>query len=284
MTNRIIFIGWFFIAVGFALYWYPLKYLTDMQIGSPQLLFYAFSSASLCTIPWLGCQVKQWRGHAESLLAVGLSGSVMLTFLNFSLVSGDPLSVIGIFCLTLAAILLLKRVLSQQPIIFVEYFVLLLVLITSLVVLFVLRETTHFHWTQLTSVLAGASCYLFFKYHSSNLNVPLASKLSATFICSTWLVGMVVIFSPRFVSFPQENAVFFSVLFGVLCLLPVLLSVLVIFLVQPEESLLLWLVLVLVIAILSVGFFESTLSSKAELWVALSLIFPACILVYRMSQ
>lgn len=284
MTNRIIFIGWFAVAVGFALCWYPLKYLKGMQMGSPQLLFYAFSSASLCTIPWLGNQVKLWQGHTDSLLAVGLSGSVVLTFLNFSLLGGEPLSVVSIFCLTLTAILLLKGVLSNQQLGVTEFLILLTNLLVSLVVLFVLQSTSQFHWSQFTAVLAGISCYKFFRYHSSSLAVPLASKLSAIFICSTWLVGMVIIFSPRLVSFPQENAVLISVLYGVLCLVPVLLAVLRVFQEQPERYLLLWVVLVLGVAILSVGSFESTVFDATRLGVIFSLIVIAYLLTIKAKQ
>lgn len=278
MTSRIIFISCFVVAVGYSLCWYPLQYLKAMQIGSPQLLFYAFSSASLCTIPWLALQVKEWRGHTESLLAVGLSGAVMLTFLNFSLLSGDPLSAISIFCLVIAIILLLKRALSQQSLIITEFMALLVVIVVSLVILFGLDDKLSFHWTQLTSALAGIACYLFFRYHGSSPAIPLTSKLSAIFICSTWLVGMVMIFSPRLVSFPQENAVLISVLYGVLCLIPILLSMLRIFLKQQEMNMQLWSMLVLSVAILSVGLFRHTLFDTPELGAIIVLVVFAGIL------
>ena len=259
MTNRITSVGWFIVAAVFALCWYPLKYLKGMQIGSPQLLFYAFASASLCTIPWLAYQVKQWRNQTESLLVFGISGSVMLTFLNFSIVTGEPLDSISIFTFVISSILLLKRVHSEHPIVFAEFMVLLAIAIASLLVFFGLRTTPiGWHWSQFTAVIAGLACYLFYVKHAQSSGIPLGPKLAAVFICSTWLVGMVIIFSPRFVSFPYENAILISIFYGVVGLIPILLALLKIFSVPQEKSLLIWIVLVLVVAVISVEYFEVT--------------------------
>ena len=257
MTNRITSVGWFLVAAVFALCWYPLKYLKGMQIGSPQLLFYAFASASLCTIPWLAYQAKEWRNQTESLLVFGITGSVMLTFLHFSIMGGEILGSISIFSLVVSSILLLKRVLSEQSIVFTEFLVLLVIAVASLLVFFGLRTTViAWHWSQLSAVIAGLSCYLFYQKNGSNQSIPVASRLAAVFICSTWLVGMVIIFSPRFVSFPYENAVLISVLYGVLGLIPVLLAVLKVFSAPQEKNLLIWVALVLIVAVVSVEFLE----------------------------
>lgn len=259
MTNRIIFIGWFLIAVGFAISWYPLKYLKGMQMGSPQLLFYAFASASLSTLPWLAYQAKEWRNRSESLLLFGITGSVMVTFLNFSIASGDPLGVVGLFCLTLSSALLLKRVLSNQALVFKEFLVLLLIIVVSLVSYFGMSATPYkLHWTQFTAIFAGIASYWFYKSHGSSHDIPLGSKLAAVFICSTWLVGMVIIFSPRFVSFPYENAVLMSIAYGVVFLIPIVISISKVFSVQDEKYLLLWLVMGLATVLITTHYVDVT--------------------------
>lgn len=263
MTNRISSVGWFVVAAAFALFWYPLKYLKGMQIGSSQLLFYAFASASICTIPWLAYQVKAWRNQTEPLLMIGITGAVMLAFLNFSILSGDVLSSISIFSLVISSILLLKRVLSEQALVFIEFLFLLVVAVSSLLVLFGLGASSRgLHWSQFAAIIAGISCYFFFKKHSQSSEVPIASKLAAVFICSTWIVGMVIIFSPRFVSFPYENAVLFSVLYGVVGLVPVAIAVLKILSAPEENNLLIWVVSVLLLAVISVELVRVNLSDS----------------------
>lgn len=252
MTHKTIPIGWIFIAGGMSLWWYPIQHLRGMQIGSAQLLFYAFLSATVCTVPWLAYQARQWKGHTPSLLIIGLSGSATLVLLNFSLFSGDTVNVFSIFCATPAIFTLSKKVSTNEQLNFVEYFSLVTLILASLAMLLGMEGGVRFHWTQLTSFLAGASCYFLFKSHSENPTLLLASKTSAIFICSTWMSGMAVIFSPRGVSFPQENAALASMLYGVLLMVPILLSTLKVLQSSRGKYFLTWLILVLVASVVSV--------------------------------
>lgn len=254
MTNKTIFIGWFSIALGLALCWYPLQYLKEMQIGSAQLLFYAFSSATLCTIPWLVYQAKQWQGSTQSLLVIGLSGSSMLVFLSFSLLSGEAASTFSIFCASAAVMMLYRRISTGDQLNVAEYFALVMIVLASITVLFEVKDGFSFHWRQLTAFLSGLSCYFLYKLLGNNVTIPIASKLSVIFICSTWMSGMAIIFSPMSVSFPQENAALSSMLFGILCLLPIQFSLLKVLQRPRDKYFLLWLILTLVVSVSSVRF------------------------------
>lgn len=265
MTNRKIFIAWLTLAIGLALSWYPLKQLKDLQIGSPQLLFYAFASASLCTAPWLAYQVRSWRAETQALLSIGLSGACMVTFLHFSLLNGSAESVFSIFSLVPTTIFLLKSVLSEEPFHVGEFSIFVMVIIACFTVLFNAKNGFNSQWMMVTSLLAGLFCYVLFMLQSRNTALPLASKLSAVFICSTWLVGMVIIFSTKFVSFPQENAVLASILYGIFCLTPVLLAVLKIMTHCRRSDLLIWLALTLLVSVVSLRLIEGG-SYEIEAW------------------
>lgn len=190
MTNRITFIGWLILATGLALCWYPLKHLKGMQIGSPQLLFYAFSSASLCSLPWLAYQVKQWRSRTQYLLQIGLTGAVAITFLHFSLLAGEPQTVISIFCLIPVVLIFVLRMLSAESLNPSEFLIFLMIVTASLIAIFGQGEGLSFNWSELMALVAGLFCYLLFRQHNVALEIPLASKLSAILICSTWLVWL----------------------------------------------------------------------------------------------
>jgi len=256
MTNKLIFIGSLILAVGLALCWYPLKVVSETQIGSAQLLFFAFAAASLCTLPWLAYQVKSWRGRSQSLLQVALSGSLSLTFLHFSLLYGEPLTVFGIFCLVPAVILFLRRTLGKAALNIGELAVLMMVIVASMIILFGIKGGLNYQWNELGAVVAGAACFLLFMLHGKVTDIPLGSKVAGIFICSTWLVGMAIIFSPRFINFPHDNAMSTSALYGALCLIPVVFSVLYILRDANTPHFLLWISLLLVISLISVALFK----------------------------
>ncbi|PID45447.1 MAG: hypothetical protein CSB47_08570 [Proteobacteria bacterium] len=277
-----IFIGWLVLAAGLAVCWYPLRQLSDMQIGNPQLLFFAFSSASLCTVPWLVYQMKQWRKDAPYLLGVGLSGAVMLTFFHFAILNGNPQTVIGLFCLVPAIIMLVSKLLAQEVLDFTRFLSLVLIIAACLLAVLTTTGGIRAYWTDFISLIAGIACYLFFKLQHPTLKLPIMSRLSVILICSTWMVGMVIIFSPRVVSFPQENANLASVMYGIFCVIPVLLALLHVLSDKKEKHLLLWLALSLGVGVVGSVIAAGKLMMFSHWAPLILLLLSACVLITKL--
>lgn len=253
MVKKTLPIGLLILAVGFGLLWYPLRQLKGMQMGSAQLLFYAFASASVFTAPWLAYQVKQWRAKSQSLFLIGFSGALAFTLLFFALLSGDPLAVMSLFCLMPAAILLVTKLLSHQALGMRAFLGLLLIVLVSLSAFFSSSKGIRLHWSELSAMIAGLAFYSCYRFQQSNADLPVLSQLSAIMVCSTWVSGMVIIFSPRMVSFPQDYAALLSVLFGLFCINSVIGALLFILSKYYENALLAWLGLVISVSFASLA-------------------------------
>jgi len=246
MASNLKFISCILLSACLGLCWLPLSQLTNMQIESSQLLFFAFSAASLVTIGFMACQVEKWRHNTLDLLIFALTGGVSNVSLHYSLLHGNPIVVLSLFSLSMVAALFLVRLAKGQNLVATEFITVLALLLVAISTLMTLNSSLKFHWSQVLAVLAAAGFYRLFTLNGQKMSqIPIVSKLSALFIASTWLVGMVLIFSPRSASFPQEHATLYSALYGTILLVPIVASIIYIFSKNNFMILLLWITVLL---------------------------------------
>ena len=278
MTSNLKFIISVFLSAVLGLVWYPLLQLKSMQIESSQLLFFAFLAASLLTVTFMARQVEKWRNNTLELLIFALTGGVSNGLLHYSLLFGNPIVVLSLFCISMVASLFLTRLSKGHNLDTGEFATILCLLLMAFSILMAVDSPLTFHWSQILAMLAGAGFYrLFMLNEQSVCQIPILSKLAAMFIASTWLVGIVLIFSPRSASFSQENASFYSVLYGAMILTPVVASVIYILAKNSLTTLLLWTTALLGVNLIGLLLHQGVGSLSGLLWPCLLLVL-ACII------
>lgn len=277
MANNLKFIISLCLSAGLGLCWYPLAKIGSMQIESSQLLFFAFSAASLLTVVFLARQVEKWRHNTLELLILALTGGVSTVLIQYALLHGNPIAVVSLFCMTLAVAFFLVHLVKGQNLVAGEFITIIVLILVAVSTLMVISGVLMPHWSQILAVLAGVGFYrLWLLNGQARSEIPIMSKLASLFIASTWLVGMVLIFSPRSTSFPQENTALFSILYGALILVPVMASV--VFVLAKVNSLIfsIWITMLLSANLIGMFIHLGSESSGLLVWPVLLLI-PAYI-------
>jgi hypothetical protein len=249
MMNKIIVSFALVLSSLLALCWYPLGIISKTHLVNTQILFYAFASAALLTVPLLFIQASRWRPQAPLLVCFAVISSLANTLLQYSLLEGDTLAVISVFCMVLSCLLLFSK--TELNITF-NYIVNLSVVLSAILMLFFLGEGLRDHWTEWASAAVALLFFLLLRLDKYMTTIPLGSKLSVSLIGSTWIIGMVTIFSERFSSYIQDNAVSFSIIYGLLCLMPITAATLYLLSSRRAGYILLWPSLMLVISLISV--------------------------------
>ncbi|WP_022954480.1 hypothetical protein [Leucothrix mucor] len=221
MTTKITIASLVLIALWLASSWYPIKYLSDMRLGSTQLVFFAFIAATLVTAPWLFLQVRQWITQSKALILIAIGGGVANTLLHLAVLNGELLRVLPAFSTVLMSLLLLDQIFfSVEPKFSRSLTLASLVLIASIG----MRSLSGFGGIQSNEILAGLAGVGFYLALAisikSGKQLPLISKVSAIMVCSTWFVGMIIIFSSHTSSFPEQYAITLSGVYGLMYLLP----------------------------------------------------------------
>lgn len=192
-----------------------------MRLGSTQLVFFAFIVATLVTIPWLFLQVRQWISQSKALILIAIGGGGANTLLHLAVLNGELLRVLPAFSTVLMTLLLLNQVFfSVEPKLSRSVILISLVLIAGIG----MRSLSGFGDIQSNEILAGLAgvgFYMALVVSTKNgKQLPLMGKVSAIMVCSTWFVGMMIIFSSHISSFPEQYAITLSGVYGLMYLLP----------------------------------------------------------------
>lgn len=287
MASKIKFILLVFVSAGLGFCWYPLVKLESMKIEISQLLFFAFAAASLLVVFFLVCQVERWRKRTLELLIFSLVGGISNALLHYSLLLGEPIGIMSVFCMSLVMALFLGRLSSGKNLATNEFLIILLILLVAVSLLLVAKDGFVLHWSQLLAVLAGVGFYnLSMLKGQSSDGIPIMSKVGGLLIGSTWLVGMVLIFSPRSASFPHENAALFSLLYGAVLLVPMVVSLVYMLANYSLPTLLLWVTMLLTINSMGVVFYSGSSSVEVLLWpfLMLTLTFSLLFTLFKASS
>lgn len=260
------------LSAALGLCWYPLSKLESMQMETSQLLFFAFSSGALITSPFMAFQVKKWRTKTLELLIFGLVGGVSVAILHYSLLDDFPIAALSLFAMSAVGSLFYDRLKKSEPIGIGEFMTMLSLLLAALLIVLSM-DGLKFDWTKVLAVFSGIGFYrLILLNEGSSTSIPIISRVAAVFIASTWLVGMMLIFSPRSNNFPLENAAFFSALYGVVILLPIIFSIVFVLIKNQFSTLLFWITLMLAFTLLGAIAYSNVTSLNVMIWVSLLLI------------
>lgn len=228
-----------------------------MQLEHSHLLFFAFAAASLLMVVLMARQADRWRKKTPELLIYGLTAGVSTVLLHYSFLLGRPVAVVATFSTAVVVALFLDRLGKGENLVAIEFSMILSLLMLAISTLFILSEFLVGQWWPLLAILAGIGFYRLSLLGHAQDGIPVLSRVAALFVVSTWLVGMVLIFSPHSTTFPEENATFYSALYGLLILVPIMVSLVFILMNQNRQTLLLWLAL-----LLSVNFISMLLDLK----------------------
>ena len=247
-----------------ALCWYPLSVISKTHLVDTQILFYAFASAALLSLPFLFKQASRWRPHAPLLVCFAIISSLANTLLQYSLLAGDSFVVISVFCITLSCLLFFFKTESNMT---ATLFIALSIVVAAIMMLFLFGGGMKYHWTEWGAVIIALLFFGLLRLEQHSKVIPLGSKLAASLLGSTWLVGMITIFSERFSSYMQDNAVGFSVIYGSLFMMPIMAAVLYVLSIKRSGYVWLWLSL-----LLSVNLVDRFLGSEGTSLVSVSLL------------
>ena len=256
MMNKFAAICVLILSSALALCWYPLGIISKTHLVDTQILFYAFSSAAILTVPFLFKQANQWRPHAPLLVIFAILSSMASILLQYSLLEGESLIIISIICITLSGLLLFSK---AESVMTLDFLVITSITVLAIMVLFLIGGGLKNHWTEWSAVLIAVLFFGLLRLDLYSSVIPLGSRLSASLIGSTWIIGMITIFSEHFSSYIQDNAVGLSITYGSICLIPIMASVLYVLSSKRANYVLLWLPLMLM-----VNLFGSFLNGNAD--------------------
>jgi hypothetical protein len=135
MTSKLKVIISVCLSAGLGICWYPLSKLEGMQVESSQLLFFAFSAASLLTAPIMALQVKTWRTNTLELLIFGLVGGISSAIFHYSLLGEFPVTALSLFSMAAVGSLFLDRVIKSEEIAAKDFLTLLSLILAALLIL-----------------------------------------------------------------------------------------------------------------------------------------------------
>ena len=230
MTSKFKFIALMLLSAGMGLYWYPLAKLESLQIESAQLLFFAFSSASILTVPFMAREANTWRKKTFELLIYALTGGASTVLLQFAFLQGSSTVVVALFCMAVLVVFFFNSMLSKQSFAISDFLLFLTLMLSASLLLLIANGLAVVQWWQLFAVLSGVGASrLLGVGEEDGSSIPVMTRVASIFLVSTWLVGMVLIFSPLSASFPKEHSTLFSFLYGAIVLVPIVAATVMIF-------------------------------------------------------
>lgn len=207
----------FFSSIGWGLTWLPVKYLNQSGIDGIQLLFIAFSAASLLMLPLLLRQRKQWLPQINFLLFIALVGGIANIAFQTSLIYGDVVRVMILFYLlpiwsVIGGRIFLKEKIDRLRIITVISCISGAFLILGGMAIFYQVPT----WIDVMAVVSG------FSYAMNNLlfratqEIPVGSKVAAMFMgCAVLLGSYLMIQTTNVVAEQSIDNIGLTILYGV---------------------------------------------------------------------
>ena len=283
MISKLKFIISICLSASLGLCWYPLVKLEAMHVDSSQLLFFAFSAASILTVPFLAFQVGQWRTRTLELLVFGLVGGISTGLLHYAFLNENPVPVASLFLGAAVAALFFDRLSKGAAIKAGDFLIMLSLTLVTVLILLTFREQLTFKWAQLLAVLAGVGFHqLMVLNKPPETGIPLMSKVAAVFLASTWLVGIMLIFSPRSTSFPEENYALYCALYGGVLLLPMVISLVHVLVNKQLNVFFMWVTLLLGSNLAGALIYSNLSINSPVLWLFLVLVLICGIQLARM--
>ena len=204
---------------GWGLTWLAIKGLNTMGLDGLHLVFIAFASAGLLLSPFLFLQRQAWQGRVKFLLLITLLGGFANLSFQTAIYHGDVVRVMILFyLLPVWSVLGGWYFLKEKP----DWIRLLAVVVSISGALLILRVDsdtfTGLSWVDLLAIGSGLSFAMnniVFRFTASQ---PLAGKVSAMFLGCAILIGGYLLLNPVQSAMPDNNAIWYAVLYGVVFL------------------------------------------------------------------
>lgn len=219
MNTRFAVLVLFLSSAGWGLTWMPIKALSNMGLDGMHLVFTAFFSGALLSLPWLFKQRAHWQKKVSLMVMIALAGGFANASFQTAIYHGDVIRVMILFYMLPIWSVIGGRVFLGEKIDAVRIFAVLL----SLSGAFVILDIGHTSWAGVSNVdllaigsgLGLAATNILFRFTQ---DIPVMSKVCAMFIGCTVLIGLSLMVFTTAASLPDNNAVFWAVAYGALWL------------------------------------------------------------------
>jgi len=202
-------------SIGWGLTWLALKGLNEMGLDSMQLIFIAFASGSLVLLPWLVKQVAFWKNNLGFMLLIALCGGFANVAFQSAIYHGDVVRVMILFYMLPVWSVLGGRIILKEKIDAIRITAVLLCLSGAYVILDVWNASWHgITWVDFLAIGSGlglATTNILFRFTQ---DIPVMSKVSATFIGCTVMIAVALSLSTESVALPDNSALPLAVLYG----------------------------------------------------------------------
>jgi len=203
-------------SVGWGITWLPIKHIHDMGLDSMHLILIAFSSAAVVVLPWLIKQYGLWKSSMGFMLMILLAGGFANAAFQTAITHGDVIRVMILFYMLPVWSIIGGRIFLKEKIDATRIIAVTLCLSGAAIILDVWNTSwqgiSYIDLLAIGSGLGLAITNILFRFTQS---VPLMSKVAASFIGCSVLIGSFMLFSGNSAALPQQTqAIPLAMLYG----------------------------------------------------------------------
>ncbi|MCB1703601.1 MAG: DMT family transporter [Halioglobus sp.] len=219
MNTRFAVLVLFLSSAGWGLTWMPIKALGNLGLDGMHLVFIAFVSGALLTLPWLVAQRRLWRGKVALMVMIAATGGFANAAFQSAIYHGDVIRVMILFYLLPVWSVIGGRLFLHERVDAIRVFAVLL----SLSGAFVILDVAHTAWAGITAIdllaigsgMGLAATNILFRF---TREIPVMSKVSAMFIGCSVLIGLSMGVFTASGALPGGTAILGAVAYGALWL------------------------------------------------------------------
>lgn len=215
MNTRLAVVVLFVSSIGWGFTWLPIKALNEMGLDNLHLIFITFLSGFIVLLPWLIKEFSEWRNNIGFMLMIALAGGFANTAFQSAIYYGDVIRVMILFYLLPVWSVLGGRVFLKEKIDRTRLWSVLICLSGAFVILDVWNLSWKgVSWIDLLAIGAGmglAGSNILFRFSQG---IPVMSKVSATFIGCTVIMGVFILNASEIKTIPGNKAVAIAVAYG----------------------------------------------------------------------
>ena len=190
-----------------------------MGLDGLHLVFIAFGSGALLTVPWLYLQRDRWREKISLMVMIALAGGFANASFQTAIYHGDVIRVMILFYLLPVWSVIGGRVFLGEKVDTVRLFAVFL----SLSGAFVILDIANTSWAAVSGIdllaigsgIGLAATNILFRFTQ---DIPVMSKVSAMFISCTVLIGLSLMVFTTATALPDNDSVLWAVAYGALWL------------------------------------------------------------------
>jgi drug/metabolite transporter (DMT)-like permease len=206
----------FISSIGWGLTWLPIRFLNELGISGPALVFIAFLSGALLMLPWAIRQYRQWSSNVRLMIMIMLFGGFANLAFQTALYYGDVIRVMILFYLLPVWSVIGGRVFFSE---IIDLKRIVTVVFSLSGAFLILGGMTVFEqlpdWTDLLAIGAGFAFSMNNLLFRASPSVPLASKVTAMFSGCALLIGGFLYFAPLTARQIDFDVMLYTAMYGV---------------------------------------------------------------------